>query len=67
MSRHERLVQTIFRGRSDANIRFNDLPVLIGILDSRSESGAATTSSTRKASSKSSTYRAVADMPGPIR
>ena len=32
MSRHERLVQTILRGRSDANIRFNDLRALMQYL-----------------------------------
>ena len=29
MRRHERLVQTILRGRSDANIRFGDLCALM--------------------------------------
>jgi len=29
MSRHERLLQTILRGRSDANIRFSDLRALM--------------------------------------
>ena len=32
MSRHERLVQTILRGRSDANIRFNELRALLRYL-----------------------------------
>ena len=32
MSRHERLVQTILRGRSDANIRFGDLRALMRYL-----------------------------------
>lgn len=32
MSRHERLVHTILRGRSDANIRFNDLRAMIRYL-----------------------------------
>ena len=32
MSRHERLVQTILRGRSDANIRFDDLRALMRYL-----------------------------------
>ena len=29
MGRHERLLQTILRGRSDANIRFTDLRALM--------------------------------------
>ena len=29
MSRHERLLQTILRGRSDANVRFTDLRALL--------------------------------------
>lgn len=29
MNRHERLLQTILRGRSDANIRFSDLCALM--------------------------------------
>lgn len=32
MSRHERLVRTILRGRSDANIRFGDLRGLMRYL-----------------------------------
>ena len=32
MSRHERLLQTILRGRSDANIRFDDLRALMRYL-----------------------------------
>ena len=32
MSRHERLVQTILRARSDANIRFHDLRALMRYL-----------------------------------
>ncbi len=32
MNRHERLLQTILRGRSDANIRFSDLRALIDYL-----------------------------------
>ena len=32
MSRHERLVQTILRGRSDANIRFDALRALMRYL-----------------------------------
>ena len=32
MSRHERLVQTILRGRSDANVRFNELRALLRYL-----------------------------------
>lgn len=32
MSRHERLVHTILRGRSDANIRFSDLCALLRYL-----------------------------------
>ena len=32
MSRQERLVQTILRGRSDANIRFDDLRALMRYL-----------------------------------
>ena len=32
MSRHERLVQTILRGRSDANIRFGELRTLMRYL-----------------------------------
>ncbi len=32
MSRHERLVQTILRGRSDANIRFDKLRALLRYL-----------------------------------
>ena len=32
MNRHERLLQTILRGRSDANIRFSDLRALMGYL-----------------------------------
>lgn len=32
MSRHERLVHTILRGRSDANIRFNDLRAMMRYL-----------------------------------
>ena len=32
MSRHERLVHTILRGRSDANIRFGDLCALLRYL-----------------------------------
>ena len=29
MSKHERLLQTILRGRSDANVRFSDLRALM--------------------------------------
>ena len=29
MNRHERLLQTILRGRSDANVRFSDLRALM--------------------------------------
>ena len=32
MSRHQRLLQTILRGRSDANIRFDDLRALMRYL-----------------------------------
>ncbi len=32
MNRHERLLQTILRGRSDANIRFSDLRALMEYL-----------------------------------
>ena len=32
MSRHERLVRTILRGRSDANVRFDELRALMGYL-----------------------------------
>ena len=32
MNRHERLLQTILRGRSDANIRFSDLRALMKYL-----------------------------------
>ncbi len=32
MNRHERLLQTILRGRSDANIRFSDLRALMTYL-----------------------------------
>lgn len=32
MSRHDRLVNTILRGRSDANIRFSDLRALMRYL-----------------------------------
>ena len=32
MSRHERLVQTILRGRSDANVHFNELRALLRYL-----------------------------------
>ena len=32
MSRHERLVRTILRGRSDANVRFNELRALLRYL-----------------------------------
>ncbi len=32
MNRHEKLLQTILRGRSDANIRFSDLRALLGYL-----------------------------------
>ena len=32
MNRHERLLQTILRGRSDANIRFSDLRSLMTYL-----------------------------------
>ena len=32
MNRHERLLQTILRGRSDANIRFSDLRALMQYL-----------------------------------
>ena len=33
MNRHERLLRTILRGRSDANIRFADLCALMRYLD----------------------------------
>lgn len=33
MNRHERLLQTILRGRSDANIRFSDMRALMGYLE----------------------------------
>ena len=32
MNRHERLLRTILRGRSDANIRFDDLRALMQYL-----------------------------------
>ncbi len=32
MNRHEKLLQTILWGRSDANIRFSDLRALLGYL-----------------------------------
>ena len=38
MNRHERLLQTILRGRSDANIRFSDLRALMKYLGTRSGS-----------------------------
>lgn len=32
MTRHKRLVRTILRGRSDANVRFDELRALMGYL-----------------------------------
>ena len=61
MGRHERLLQTILRGQSDANIRFADLCALLRHWVSRNGYEAATISSTRRALWNSSICKASMD------
>ncbi len=67
MSRRERLVQTILRGRSDANIRFNELRTLMRHLGFEERVRGSHHILTGKASKNSSICKAVVDMPNPTR
>ena len=67
MNRHGRLLQTILRGRSDANIRFSDLRSLMEYLGFEVAYAEAITFSTRTVSWKSSTCRAAVATPNPTK
>ena len=68
MRRHERLLQTLLRGQSDANIRWADLRALLLYLGfSERVRGSHHLFDTEGVCGKSSTCKAVADMSSPIK
>ena len=67
MRRHERLLQTLLRGRSDANIRWADLRALLLYLGFSERVRGRHHLFDKEVLWKSSTCKAVADMLRPIR